>query len=43
MGKPHEQLEAWKLSMHLAKVVYALTTGFPDTSDKGAMATVSLP
>ena len=29
MGKPHEQLEAWKFSMQLTKAVYQLTAGFP--------------
>jgi four helix bundle protein len=29
MGKPHEQLEAWKFAMQLAKVVYELTADFP--------------
>ncbi|MFA6920234.1 MAG: four helix bundle protein [Gallionella sp.] len=29
MGKPHEQLEAWKAAMQLAKVVYQLTSAFP--------------
>ncbi len=29
MGKPHEQLEAWKATMQLAKVVYQLTSVFP--------------
>lgn len=29
MGKPHEQLEAWKFAMQLAKAVYELTANFP--------------
>ena len=29
MSKPHEQLEAWKFAMQLAKSVYQLTSGFP--------------
>jgi len=29
MTKPHEQLEAWKLAMQLAKAVYELTAKFP--------------
>ena len=29
MGKPHEQLEAWKFAMQLVKAVYQLTAGFP--------------
>ena len=48
MGKPHEQLEAWKLSMQLAKAVYALTTGFPveeryGLSQQMRRASVSVP
>ena len=29
MGKPHEQLEAWKYAMQLVKAVYQLTADFP--------------
>jgi four helix bundle protein len=29
VGKPHEQLEAWKFAMQLAKAVYQLTAAFP--------------
>ena len=29
MGKPHEQLDAWKFSMQLVKAVYQLTADFP--------------
>jgi four helix bundle protein len=29
MGKPHEQLDAWKESMQLVKAVYELTGTFP--------------
>lgn len=29
MGKPHEQLDAWKFSMQLVKTVYEFTTSFP--------------
>ena len=29
MVKPHEQLEAWKFAMQLAKAVYELTASFP--------------
>lgn len=29
MGKPHEQLDAWKFAMQLVKAVYELTAGFP--------------
>ena len=48
VGKPHEQLEAWKLSMQLAKAVYALTTGFQveeryGLSQQMRRAAVSIP
>ena len=29
MGKPHEELEAWKFAMQLVKAVYELTADFP--------------
>ncbi len=29
MGKPHEQLDAWKYSMRLVKAVYQMTSDFP--------------
>jgi four helix bundle protein len=29
MGKPHEQLEAWKFAMQLVKAIYELTARFP--------------
>lgn len=29
MGKPHEQLEAWKRAMELVKAVYQVTSSFP--------------
>ena len=29
MGKPHEQLEAWKFAMQLVKAVYQMTSDFP--------------
>ena len=29
MGKPHEQLDAWKFSRGLAKAVYQMTATFP--------------
>jgi four helix bundle protein len=29
MGKPHEQLEAWKSAMQLVKAVYQMTSDFP--------------
>lgn len=29
MGKPHEQLEAWKFAMQLVKAVYQIASDFP--------------
>ena len=29
MGKPHEQLDAWKVSMTLVKSIYDMTAAFP--------------
>src|SRR5674476_2597 len=29
MGKPHEQLDAWKVAMQLVKSIYQLTSDFP--------------
>lgn len=29
MGKPHEQLEAWKIAMQLVKEIYQMTSAFP--------------
>ena len=29
MGKPHEQLEAWKFAMQLVKAVYQMPSDFP--------------
>ncbi len=29
MGKPHEQLDAWKEAMQLVKTIYELTSAFP--------------
>jgi hypothetical protein len=29
MGKPHEQLEAWKFLMELARAVYQMPATFP--------------
>lgn len=29
MGKPHENLDAWKFAMQLTKAVYQMTTDFP--------------
>ena len=29
VGKPHEQLDAWKYAMQLVKVVYQMTSTFP--------------
>jgi four helix bundle protein len=48
MGKPHEQLEAWKLSMELAKAVYQMTATFPaeeryGLSQQMRRAAVSIP
>jgi four helix bundle protein len=48
MGKPHEQLEAWKFSMELAKAVYQMTATFPAEERYGLFqqirrAAVSIP
>ena len=48
MGKPHEQLEAWKFSMELAKAVYQMTATFPAEERYGfsqqmRRAAVSIP
>lgn len=48
MGKPHEQLEAWKVAMHLVKSIYQLTAGFPaeerfGLSQQMRRAAVSIP
>jgi four helix bundle protein len=48
MGKPHEQLEAWKSSMQLFKAVYQLTAEFPAEERYGLVqqmrrAAVSIP
>jgi len=48
VGKPHEQLEAWKFAMQLAKVIYQLTAGFPTEERYGLAqqmrrAAVSIP
>jgi four helix bundle protein len=48
MGKPHEQLDAWKLSMELAKAVYQVTASFPaeeryGLSQQMRRAAVSIP
>lgn len=48
MGKPHEQLEAWKVSMQLVKAVYQLTADFPSEERYGLAqqmrrAAVSIP
>ncbi len=48
MGKPHEQLEAWKISMQLAKAIYLMTSAFPDEERYGLAqqmrrAAVSIP
>jgi four helix bundle protein len=48
MGKPHEQLEAWKFAMQLVKAVYELTADFPaeeryGLSQQMRRAAVSIP
>ena len=48
MGKPHEQLEAWKFSMQLVKAVYQMASGFPAEERYGLAqqmrrAAVSMP
>ena len=48
MGKPHEQLEAWKFAMQLVKAVYDLTEDFPaeeryGLSQQVRRAAVSIP
>jgi four helix bundle protein len=48
MGKPHEQLEAWKVAMQLVKSVYQLTSVFPAEERYGLAqqmkrAAVSIP
>jgi four helix bundle protein len=48
MSKPHEQLDAWKFSMQLAKSVYELTINFPaeeryGLSQQMRRAAVSIP
>lgn len=48
MGKPHEQLDAWKFAMQLAHAVYQLTAGFPVEERYGLVqqmrrAAVSIP
>jgi len=48
VGKPHEQLEAWKFAMQLAKTVYQLTATFPTEERYGLAqqmrrAAVSIP
>ena len=48
MGKPHEQLEAWKFAMQLVKAVYELTADFPaeeryGLSQQMRRAAVSVP
>jgi four helix bundle protein len=29
VGKPHEQLDAWKIAMQLVKAIYQMTSDFP--------------
>jgi four helix bundle protein len=48
MGKPHEQLDAWKFSMELAKAVYQMAATFPAEERYGISqqmrgAAVSIP
>ena len=48
MGKPHEQLDAWKFSMELTKAVYQMTATFPaeeryGLSQQMRRAAVSIP
>ena len=48
MGKPHEQLEAWKFAMQLVKAVYQMTASFPAEERYGLAqqmrrAAVSIP
>ncbi len=48
MGKPHEQLEAWKFAMQLVKAVYPMTSDFPAEERYGLAqqrqrAAVSIP
>ena len=48
MGKPHEQLDAWKYAMQLVKVVYQMTSTFPPEERYGLSqqmrrAAVSIP
>jgi four helix bundle protein len=48
MNKPHEQLEAWKSALELAKATYELTSSFPADERFGLVqqmkrAAVSIP
>lgn len=48
MEKPHKRLEAWRMSMDLAKQIYTATAGFPHDERYGLMqqmrrAAVSIP
>jgi len=48
MGKPHEQLEAWRFAMQLVKAVYQMTSAFPAEERYGLAqqmrrAAVSIP
>lgn len=48
MGKPHEQLEAWKFAMQLVKAAYQMTSDFPAEERYGLAqqmrrAAVSIP
>ena len=48
MGKPHEQLEAWRFAMQLVNAVYQMTAAFPAEERYGLAqqmrrAAVSIP
>jgi len=48
VGKPHEQLEAWRTAMQLVKAVYQVTSAFPAEERYGLApqmrrAAVSIP
>jgi four helix bundle protein len=48
MKKPHKNLDVWKLSMELVKIVYRVTSKFPSNENYGLTSqirrcTVSIP
>jgi hypothetical protein len=48
MKKPHKNLDVWKLSMELVKIVYRVTSKFPSSESYGLTSqthrcTVSIP